>query len=104
MNQIFIDRFVVPKNSFEEFVQRMKYNRNFIKNMPGFIKDEAYKSSAENGNIIIVTVAVWENEELLLKAKEAVQAEYKRIGFNLPEMLTRLNITIERGTYKEIES
>lgn len=104
MNQIFIDRFVVPKNSFEEFVQRMNYNRNFIKNIPGFIKDTAYERTDENGNIIVITIAVWASEELLNKAKETVQSEYKRIGFNPAEMLARLNITMERGTYTEIES
>jgi len=33
------------------------------------------------------------------KAKEAVQAEYKKQGFDMSAMLKRLNITIDRGVY-----
>ena len=44
---------------------------------------------------------VWESADAVKKAKEAVQAEYKRQGFNPSEMVERLNITMERGIYKE---
>ena len=102
MKQFFIDKFTIPKSAREEFVQRMNLNRNFIKNLPDFIQDTVYERSDENGNIIALTIAVWENEEAIKKAKEAVQKEYKRIGFNPEEMLTRLNILMDREIYKEM--
>ncbi len=100
--KIFIDRFTVPANAKQEFFERMKYNRDFIKTMPGFIEDNAYEAVEDNGNLTIVTVAVWENNDAVNKAKEAVQAEYNRTGFNMPEFLKRLNISIERGVYNKI--
>lgn len=103
MKQFFIDKFTVPQNAKEEFVQRMNYNRNFIKNLPGFIEDKAYERTDEKGNFVCITIAVWKNEESVDKAKEAVQREYKRIGFNPAEMLARLNITLDRDTYQEID-
>lgn len=103
MKQILIDKFVVPSNTVEEFIQRMNYNRNFLKTIPGFINDSVYERREENGNLNIITIAIWENEAILNKAKELVQEEYKRIGFNPAEMIERLNITMERGIYKEIE-
>ncbi len=102
MKQIFIDKFIVPKNAIEEFIQRMNYNRGFIRNLPGFVQDAAYERTDENGNKIVVTVAIWQSENAIKKAKEAVQAEYARIGFHPEEMLMRLNIVLERGTYTEI--
>lgn len=99
MKQVFIDKFTLPKTAVEEFYERMNYNRNFIKRLPGFIEDAAYEQMEENGKVNVITVAVWESHEALRKAKEAVQAEYKRIGFNPPELLTRLNVTSERGIY-----
>lgn len=102
MKQIFIDKFVLPENAKAEFLQRMNYNRAFLKKQPGFINDSAYERTDEQGNLVVVTVAIWENEDAIAKAKAAVQAEYKRIGFNMPAMLERLNITIERATYHEI--
>lgn len=98
----FIDKFFVPANSKKEFIERMSYNRNFLKTLPGFIKDEAFQQTDANGNLTVITVTCWENEEAIKKAKESVQAEYKRIGFNLPEMMERLHITLERGIYQEM--
>ena len=97
----FIDKFLVPANAKTEFMQRVNFNRNFIKKLPGFIEDAAYERTDEKDNIIFITIAVWENEQAVKKAKEAVQAEYKRQGFDLAAMLERLNITIDRGVYTE---
>ncbi len=102
MRQVFIDKFVVPKNAVEEFIQRMNYNRGFIRNLPGFLQDAAYERTDENGNTVVVTIAVWESEDAIKKAKEAVQTEYDRIGFHPAEMFARLNIALERGIYTEM--
>ncbi len=102
MKQIFIDKFTVPQNAYEEFTQRMNHNRKFLRTLSGFVEDTAYERSDENGNFIIITVAVWSNQETLKKAKEAVEVEYKRIGFNPGEMMARLKVTMDRGIYQEI--
>jgi len=99
----FIDKFVVPAKAKEEFINRVNYNRAFIKNLPGFIGDNAYESMDANGNILITTLAVWEDKAALSKAKEAVLAEYKRIGFDPAEMTKRLGITLDRAIYKALD-
>jgi hypothetical protein len=104
MKQIFIDKFLVPQIAKEEFRERMTINRNFIKTLAGFAEDAAYERTDEDGNLICVTIAVWENENVLKEAKDAVQEEYKRQGFNMPEMLERLHITIDRGIYTKMEN
>ncbi len=101
--QILIDKFFIPKNSIEEFNQRMKYNRDFIKNLPGFIKDEVFAQTAEDGSLTVITVATWENRESLTRARDVVQNEYKRIGFNPVEFYQRLNIKMERGLFQNME-
>jgi heme-degrading monooxygenase HmoA len=102
MQQIFIDKFVIPQNAKQEFTERMNFNREFIKNLPGFLGDIAYEREDENGNAICITVATWENEDALNQAKVAVQAEYQRINFNPAELLSRLHITMERDTYQPV--
>jgi len=104
MKQILIDKFIVPENAFEEFTRRMNYNRSFISKLQGFVNDAAYRRSDEEGNTVVVTVAVWESEDAFTRAKHAVQAEYAKTGFNLPEVLSQLNIKAERGTYTEVTS
>src|SRR5882762_4314939 len=55
LEQIFIDKFFVPKDAKQEFDERMNINRNFIKKLPGFIEDNAYVRIDEHGDFIYVT-------------------------------------------------
>ena len=104
MKQIFIDKFLVPQKAKQEFLERMNINRSFIKTLNGFVEDAAYERTDEDGNLICVTIAVWENEDVLKKAKDAVQELYKKQRFNMPEMLERLHITVDRGIYTKMEN
>lgn len=97
----FIDKFVVPAAAIGEFDERVRINRTFIRTLPGFIEDAMYTHTDEQGNLICVTVAQWASQAAVDKAREAVQAEYKRQGFDMPAMLKRLNITIDRGLYTQ---
>jgi len=99
----FIDKFFVPAAAKQEFYERMGINRAFIKQLPGFIRDDAYEYTDDKGNLICVTVAQWESKEAFSKAREAVQGEYAKQGFDMGAMLKRLNITIDRGVYTEVE-
>ncbi|NHA05069.1 antibiotic biosynthesis monooxygenase [Mucilaginibacter sp. HC2] len=99
---VFIDKFVIPQNGKQEFTERMNFNRDFIKNLPGFLGDAAYERIDENGNMICITIANWESEEALNQAKLKVQAEYQRIDFNPAELLSRLNITMVRAVFQPV--
>jgi predicted ester cyclase/heme-degrading monooxygenase HmoA len=98
----FIDKFHVPAQAKQEFLERVSINRNLLKKLPGFIEDHAYERTDENGDLIFITVAIWQNDDAVKKAKEAVQLEYKKEGFDMPQMIKRLNITIDRGIYSEL--
>jgi predicted ester cyclase/heme-degrading monooxygenase HmoA len=100
---LFIDKFRMPVSSKKEFVGRMNMNRNFIKNLPGFIEDHAYEYVDDKGTLFVVTVAHWQSMEAIGKAKEAVQAEYRKIGFDREELYRRLQIEMDRGIYTEIK-
>jgi len=102
MKQVLIDKFEVPASALTEFTERMNYNRNFIKKLDGFVHDAAYKHTNDAGNLVIVTIAVWENAGVIEKAKIAVQTEYQRIGFNMVDFITTLGIKIERGIFEEL--
>jgi predicted ester cyclase len=97
----FIDKFFVPATAIKEFKERVMVNRDLIKKLPGFIEDAAYEYTDKDGNLIFITVALWQNNEALNSAKEAVQAEYKKEGFDIQAMLKRLGITADRGIYTQ---
>jgi len=95
-----IDKFFVPKTAINEFMERMNYNRSYIIKLPGFIKDEAFKQTDDKGNQTVITMATWQNMKSIDDAKIAVQAEYKRMGFNMQQFLQQNNIVlVERGIY-----
>lgn len=95
----FIDKFLVPAAGIAEFKQRVAVNRHFIKTLPGFISDAAYEYFDEQDNLVYVTIAQWENKAAVANAKEQVQAEYKKEGFDMPGMMKRLGVTMDRGLY-----
>ncbi|MVT09903.1 ester cyclase [Chitinophaga tropicalis] len=99
----FIDKFLVPAAAQAAFRERVTINRKFIKQLPGFIKDAAYEYTDNDGNLVFVTVAQWVSRDAFNKAREAVQAEYKKEGFDAAEMFKRLNITADRGLYTELQ-
>ncbi|WP_428742413.1 ester cyclase [Tenacibaculum sp.] len=96
----FVDRFTMPKSSFSDFFEKMEMNRNFIRNLEGFISDEKMIKEEENGNITVMTVAIWENQKSLNNAKALVLNEYQKTGFNPSEFYKKLNITMQREIFK----
>jgi hypothetical protein len=62
-------------------------------------RGEAFEKPDQEGNLMIMTVAVWENQDKLNEAKQTIQAEFKRIRFNPTEFYQRLNIKMEREQY-----
>jgi steroid delta-isomerase-like uncharacterized protein len=96
----FVDKFSIPKNAIEEFTRKMHYNRNLIKSLHGFIKDEAIAYRDTTGDLTLMTIAIWQNQECLDKAKMLVQADYEKIHFSPGEFTQRLNIKMERQLYK----
>jgi len=100
----FIDEFEIPKKSFHDFKEKLDYNRSYIKNLEGFIKDDVMIQKEDSSQMIILTtIAVWENQKSLDKAKKLVQSEYKRIGFNPTKFHQKLNIKMSRRTYSLLE-
>lgn len=95
----FVDKFFIPNNAIKEFTQRMQYNRNFIKTLPGFLNDKVIARHDTSGNLELVTIAEWENQDYLDNAKIRVQKEYQRIDFNPADFTKRLNIVMERQQY-----
>jgi len=98
----FVDKFCIPKTSTDEFTKQVKYNRAFVAKLSGYVRGEAFEKSDSEGNLTIMTIAVWENSDKLNKAKQTIQTEFKRIGFNPVEFYQRLNIKMEREEYRSL--
>ena len=101
-NQIaFISKYLIPAGSKAAFLERQHVARAFIHTLDGFIRDHAYERTTENGDTEYITVATWTSDEAVNNAREAVNAENRRTGFNRAEMLQKLNIRMEPGLFRE---
>ncbi|MBO9612961.1 MAG: hypothetical protein J7619_09715 [Dyadobacter sp.] len=97
----FISKYLIPAASKETFLERQHIARAYIHTLPGFIRDHAYERVTETGDTEYITLATWVNEEAVHNARELVQAENLRTGFNRAEMLQKLNIRMEPGLFRE---
>ncbi|WP_143016872.1 antibiotic biosynthesis monooxygenase family protein [Dyadobacter soli] len=97
----FISKYLIPAASKETFLERQHIARAFIHTLDGFVHDHAYERITETGDTEYITVATWTSEEAVHNAREAVNAENLRTGFNRAEMLQRLNIKMEPGLFRE---
>jgi len=97
----FISKYLIPEASKETFLERQHIARTFIHTLEGFISDHAYERITDNGDTEYITIATWTSNEAVNNAREAVNAENLRTGFNRAEMLQKLNIKFEPGLFRE---
>lgn len=97
----FIGKYLIPAASKEAFLERQNIARTYIHTLAGFIRDHAYERITETGDTEYITIATWTNDEALNNARELVQAENDRQGFDRAALLKRLNIKMEPGVFRE---
>lgn len=99
-----IDKLFIPAASIDELLNQTKAIGKFIKTLPGLISQQAFESRDSDGNMTLITVAVWESKEALGKAKDAVQREFQRLNIHPQEFFKRLNIQMERSVYNTLDN
>ncbi|PSL22938.1 antibiotic biosynthesis monooxygenase [Dyadobacter jiangsuensis] len=97
----FISKYLIPAAAKETFLERQHMARAFIHSLNGFVRDYAYERITETGDTEYITIATWIDEDAINNAREAVQAENQRTGFDRAEMLKRLQIRMEPGLFRE---
>jgi heme-degrading monooxygenase HmoA len=100
MEAVLIDQFVVPEAAVEEFLRQVHFSANIVKNRPGFVEGYIYRRATGDGQINVVTTAVWASQAAMEDAKTAIPAEFAKVGFSPPEVMKRLGVQIMRGLYE----
>jgi len=97
-----IDKFVVPEGGKHEFVQRVRETHEFLRTLPGFVRDLVVEKTAGAGVFNYVTLVEWESEEAISTAKNAVYAHHGARNFSPQELWSRLGIEADLANYQEI--
>ena len=100
MQVVLIDTFVVPEASKAALLEKARESARFLRTLPGFV--EGYICEKTSGDSVhnIVTTAVWQDQAAFEHAKKLAAEEFKRVGFNPQETMSKLNATIQRAIYQ----
>jgi hypothetical protein len=97
-NKIVIGKVIIPKNSIEEF-RKQNVTSGFLKTLKGYVKGEIYEMIDATGNLNMITVTTWLNQESYSNAQVSLAEYYKTIKFDPKAFRERLGIVAEHGLY-----
>ena len=97
-----LDKFTVPNEARNEFLGKISEIHSLLRLQPGFIRDYLLEQFSGEHDFNLVTFIEWEDSSFIETAKLAVMEFNKSKGFNAQEMMVRLGIKGEIGTYKSI--
>lgn len=100
MQIVLIDTFVVPEASKSAFIEKVKESTSFLRTLPGFIEGYIYEKCGGDSSHNIVTTAVWQDQAAFESARIAAAAEFQSRGFNPQEIMSSLNVTVQRAVYQ----
>ena len=100
MEVVLIDKFIVPEESKAAFLAEVRKSSALLRTLPGFVEGFVYENTDVTSRQNVVTTAVWKDEEAFQNAKKSAAEEFKKIGFDPPEIMKNLKVEIERGIYR----
>ena len=98
-----IGKIDVPKASIEEFRKQSSQTPIYLRTLPGFVKDAYYEMTDDSGNLHMMSVTVWENDEYYKKAQATLKKHYEDIHFNRMEFVQHLGLTVKHDAYSVLE-
>ncbi|MBY5818004.1 antibiotic biosynthesis monooxygenase [Rhizobium leguminosarum] len=97
-----VDKFIVPGAAREEFLVNVMMTHKLLEAQDGFIDHRVLEQVAGPGEFNFVTIAEWENTEVVERAQAAVAAAHKAANFDPQEMFARLGIHADIAGYKPV--
>jgi heme-degrading monooxygenase HmoA len=97
---ILIDQFLVPQSAAQEFLENVHFSANIVKTRAGFVEGYVYERTTDDGQVNVITTAVWASESAMQEARQSIAAEFATIGFNPPQIMQRLGVQMQRATYR----
>lgn len=99
-----VDKFVVPSQARDEFLEKVRKTHQLLRTLPGFVQDLLLEQSSGPGEFNFVTIVEWDSSTSIENAKAAVMAMHKETNFAPQEMFARLGISADRANYRGIDA
>ncbi|WP_064695914.1 hypothetical protein [Rhizobium aegyptiacum] len=97
-----VDKFIGPAAAREEFLVNVMMTHKLLEAQEGFIDHQVLEQVAGPGEFNFVTIAEWQNTEVVERARATVAAAHKAANFDPQEMFSRLGIRADIASYKPV--
>ena len=97
-----INKFVVPEEAVEAFLDEFSEHRAFLAAQPGFLSGALYRKAGGPGRFNLVNRARWESAGHLAAAREALGKLYEARGSDPGALYRRLGVEADIASYSEI--
>lgn len=97
-----VDRFIVPAHGRAEFLERVAQTHALLREQKGFGQDFILEEPRGDEASTIVTVVEWLEDADVPAVVAAVAKMHAEAGFDRREMMQRLGIVAEIGTYRRV--
>jgi hypothetical protein len=94
-----IGRIDVPAASIPEFKKQSVLTPKYLQTLPGYVTGDYYEMTDESGDLHMISVVTWQNQEAYEKAQKALKKHYEELGFNRMEFVQRLNLKIKHEAF-----
>ena len=79
MEIVLIDKFIVPEESKERFLEEVHKSATFLRILLGFVEGFVYEKTDGESRRNVVTTAVWQDEEAFQNAKKSAGIQEDRL-------------------------
>lgn len=100
METILIDQFMVPESAAQEFLEQVHFSASIVRTRSGFVEGYVYQRTVDDGQVNVITTAVWASESAMQEARKSIAAEFASIGFDPSGIMQRLGVQMQRATYR----
>lgn len=96
-----VDTFTVPPSARDDFLTNVHRTHDHLRALPGFVHDLILEKPSDDGAVVIMTLAAWENADVFESAREAMRRRHQQDGFDPRALIDRLGITADLAEYTE---
>jgi hypothetical protein len=97
-----VDKFQVPEAVREEFLVEVMKTHELLRRQPGFHHDLLLEQVSGPGELNIVTLAAWQDQESVAAAGAAIAESRRATGFDPAAFMSDLGVRADLANYREI--
>lgn len=97
-----IDKFSVPRESIEPFLERLREAHQFLDTLEGCIQNRILQLDSGTSHFNIMTLVEWRDVDSFERAKTRAMERHAASGVRPQELFKELGVEADLGNYKVV--